>query len=216
MLSVVRHRAWVNRVKTVVLGVIAAAALTSASPASAAPILSAVPSTQTVSEGDEFLVDFVISGIEDLLSYEFSVTFDTELFDALFVTAGTFLTDPLFSPFISEEAGTILFFLGDPIASASGTGTLFTVMFEAQHVDTDRTGEFSFFFDTVTSLDGLYDDRYLFGNSIPVDIAGGSVTVAAPPTSVPEPSTMLLLSTGLAASVVASRRRKRGGPPPRL
>lgn len=60
-------------------------------PAGALPILSFNPSSATVTPGETFSVDVVISGAEDLFAFQFDIGFVPGTLAAVTVGEGTFL-----------------------------------------------------------------------------------------------------------------------------
>ena len=187
-----------------------------ATQASAAPVLSINPTTTSATEGTFFTVDFDISGVLDLFSYQFSIAFDSNVLTALSVTQGSFLPsagNTFFSPLVDNNTGQILIFdtLLSLVPGASGSGTLFSVTFGALLLPpgvTNASSLISMVFDPIFQGDGLFDSSF---NSItPFTLANaGTASVRVSPVSVPESRTLLLLSMGLTTTAVAARWRQR-------
>jgi hypothetical protein len=226
MPSVVCDRISLHRGKIVALSCVVASWLASAATASAA-VINVVPLATDVTAGQTFDVEFEVIGAIDLYEFQFSIFFDK--------TVLTFVEgDAIEGPFLSE-GGTVSTFFGsnydqlDPdtapasvfissirdgaSSGVSGDGTLVRASFTvAEGATFGLTSISAVFFNGFPTTDGLWDSTALnnmidFGEEDRY-VAEATVTVA-PPTSVPEPGTFLLLSTGFAASVVASRRRHR-------
>ena len=199
-----------SRIKSVAVSVcLAALLLVSAAPASAAPILSVVPSSSNVTVGGVFTVDFLISGVTDLYAFQFGIAFDPTLLTAFpTITEGAFLstagTTAFIPGFIDNNLGFISFnanSLVGPIAGASGGGTLLSVTFGAFALGTSAI---TAIFDP-TLGDDLFDSSFA---SIPLGaINNGTVTVS--PVSVPESSTLPILAMGLAMCGIAARWQQR-------
>lgn len=250
MLSVVRDRFAFHRRKIVVMSCVLAAWLVSAPSATAAPILSVVPSSQVVAPDGTFTVDFRIDETEptdeiNLGWIQLGLAFSSDTLSLLDIAVGSLLStagetflfaDPVEAP--SDQVGLVSLIISglNDLPLASGGGVFLTATFLAV---AEGTGSIAATFDDFR-LDGLWNSLAFGGD--PVEFTGtcedlfcetlntlrdneqlrftqavsGSTTIAAPaPTPVPEPGTLLLLSTGLASSVVAARRRKRNGASPR-
>ncbi|WP_422011778.1 cohesin domain-containing protein [Roseateles sp.] len=168
-----------------------------AAPALAADLTFAAASNP-VQQGNGVDVRVLITGISDLSTYQFSVSFDPSLFQVTSVTEGSFLGTggTTFSDggSIDNSAGTISYVFNTligPIAGVSGSGTLATIHLNAIGVGTSALT----FSDT------------LFLNSQSLDIAVQTVNGSLAVTAVPEPSTYLMLVAGL-AGIGALRRRQ--------
>jgi len=224
----VRDRVSFHRAKKILIGCLAALLLLTAAPASAAPMVSVFPSSQTVTLGQTFFVDFVVSGVTDLYAFQFGISFDPTIlfvtpidpndpFDPGLIVERGFLASggqtTVFNPgFVSNVDGTILFNSGtligctasdptcpNPITGVSGSGTLFSVSFTALAIGTSPI-DIGF---NPFVLDELLDSA--LNSTIPL-VANGSVTVR--PVAVPEPSALSMLLIGIAMSIVAVRWRR--------
>ena len=187
------------------------ALLAAAPKASADPIVSS-ESLAFVNVGDVFSVDFRISDVTDLFSYQFSVGYDPLLLSAGLVTEGSFLSSAGTTFFIADPlddlAGLITFnanTLIGAIAGASGSGSLLSVQFTALAVGTSVV---SAVFDAANG-DGLYDST---GAAIdPIKVTAGSKigVLESAPAPIPEPGTLLLLGSGLAVAALRRRRSRK-------
>ena len=173
----------------------------------AAPIVSVSPSSQTVSPGDTFSVDIVVTGLTDTLgSFDFDLDFDSAVLTATAVTDGGFFAGGLgvVNPESDLAAPDVNFSLqalsapflppnnniGTPLATIT-----FNVLAGAAPGATDLTlNDVNLFgvapifgFPPIIKQDEL---RSPASGSVTISGAGGP--------AVPEPSTMLLLGTGLA------------------
>jgi hypothetical protein len=169
--------------------VLLAAGRVDAAPIVAAPAL-------TVGPGDSFVVSITIEGATDLTSWQFDLTFDSNILQATSVHEGPFLASfgtTLFVP------GTIDNFSGridltaasyvDLPPNPSGDGVLAQIGFTAIALGTSPL---------------TLGNVFLNFSDADVDLSDGQVTVAAE--SVPEAGTSLLL---LAAAAIAGRRYAR-------
>jgi hypothetical protein len=232
MLSVVRDRCSFHRRKIVALSCVLATWLGVAVPASAAVITFEAPTD--VTQGQSFGVDFVLGQfVGSLVQFKFTILFDSSALGFSSVSLGD-VSDSFFSPlppveFVPESlldsAGegdvdlpnadmAIRDNLAFPTPPVTGSPVLLHASFLA--LSSGQTTIYALF--ETTQDDGLFDDggqNQIFG---PDAVLGEflafprSVNVVAPPATVPEPGTLLLLSTGIAASFASSRRRTRQGP----
>ena len=171
--------------------------------------------------GDTFSVGIYVDDVADLLAFQISIGFTSGLVE--FVENSIVLGDNFlpaagsnFEPGIpssepDDEFGLdyvyfITVFPDAAVTPLTDGGLLFSLSFVARKAG---SADILAFF---PSIDYLQDSGG--GEGLPSDIqvtqvTNGAVTVLPQPTTVPEPGTLLLLSTGFAASVVASRRRQR-------
>jgi general secretion pathway protein D len=193
------------------------------------PAVATTVSIQTppsaVTQGDTFFVDILVAGASDLVAFQFDLAFNPAILSANDpVLEGTFLSDAgataFFPGFVDNTLGTISFVANALIGNdpgANGGGVLARVSFNAIGTGSatlsltpgpfgslirDANGDLVLDDDPVSPFFGLFavtfDEQIL--------PAEGSVTVAAPTAGeVPEPSTLLLIGSGLAAAV---RRRR--------
>jgi hypothetical protein len=221
-LSVVLDRSSFHCRKIVTMSCVLAAWFASAAPASAA-LITVDPSETNVSVGDVFSVDILISGVSDLAEFQFVIAYDPTVLTAIDAEQGSLLaglSTPIefIEPDLDNIPGEFLYYdIIKPNLGISTDGSLLNVTFRADAVGTSAI--FVLFDPTLFS--GLFDSsgaQIEFDGTCrndegveSCDVVNGTVTVSAPPTTVPEPGTLLLLSSGLAATVVASRRRQRRG-----
>jgi len=167
----------------------------SALPASATPILSVSPVTRTIAAGQPFSLDITVGSAADLYAFQFDLGFNPAVLSATGIVEGPLLKTAGSTFFVSgaiNNAGGTISATGDSLLSAlagvNGSGVLATVQFMALAAGSSAINLFG-----VTLLDSAL-------SGIPNSTATGSVTVTGPAV-VPEPSTWLLLGTGLAGLV---------------
>ncbi len=188
-----------------------------ASPLFATPIVSVAVSGNPPAAGEQFSVDVSIANAVDIVSYQFDLSFDPDVIalnglatEGPFLTAGGTLatlfnegTDSKFDSDDTTPPGTISFVFGALFTpdKVSGGDVLATLKFDALKAGVS--------FLTLSGVQ-LFQDV----NDEPVqlfdfDVTSGDVAVAAATnaTPVPEPSTMLLLGTGIAAALKKHRTR---------
>jgi len=96
------------------------------------------PPTSTVAVGKTFVIGIKVSDVSDLYGWEFNLTWNPNLLDALTVTEGNFLKqggETFFRPIMNNTAGYILVdctLLGN-VPGVSGSGILATVKFYAEN-----------------------------------------------------------------------------------
>lgn len=174
-------------------------------PASAT-ILSVLPSTQNVTLGQAFSVDISISGVSDLYAFQFDLGFDPSIFSGDSITEGTFLSSDG-STFgllgtIDNSKGDISGIadsLESIVPGVSGTGILASINFTAL-----ATGPGNISLSNVillnSSLTDINIDNFQNANIV--------VNENSVPTSpVPEPTTFILLATGLISLAFFYRKR---------
>lgn len=177
----------------VFLGVVAAQG------ALAVPILSIAAVPDPAVFGTPLTLDLLVTGVSDLYGYNFSLSFDPHLLNAIGSTEGSFLTTGGATSFyggtIDNAAGTISFgfdTLLSHVPGVTGSGTLAHLMFNVLGGGTTA----------LTFSDVLFVDS----NSalLSVQAQDRNLLVLAP---VPEPATVALMAIGL-AGLAAMRRRK--------
>ncbi|MCF7979559.1 MAG: PEP-CTERM sorting domain-containing protein [Chromatiaceae bacterium] len=172
-------------------------------PANAALILSVSPASQTVSLGDQVLIDVLFSGLEDGLDeivsgYDLTLSFDDSI---LAYSSGSYFDLVDFSPIPDfsingEISWNSSSFLDDAVLQGQqgDSVTLASLTFNTLSAG---TSPFNFSFDDVTGLDFT---------TLSYSIENGSATVGASVGSVPEPATLVLVGLGILAMTAARRR----------
>jgi hypothetical protein len=145
----------------------------------------------TVGVGDTFTIPISITGATDLTAWQFELAFNPAILQANFVEEGTFLSS--FGPtlylagFIDNNAGLISgvadFYIDLP-PNPSGDGVLANIDFVAIAPITPGVSPLTFSNVFLNWLDSGFD------------ISNGQITVTGT-TSVPEPTTLVLLVIGL-------------------
>jgi hypothetical protein len=196
------------------IGSVLAIALVLIPQVASATSISVSPSTKTVSVGDSFSLDVTVTGITDLVDYQFDLNFDPTILSVTGVTNGAFLTsgggtstfDPSAPLVATLDNTTGLVTVLDSISgpSASGSGVLASIDFTANQAgDSPMTlanivlhnSQINNFEDSTALIDGtIVDTTQNPPITNDVNIDGGDVRVLAP---VPEPGTLLLALSGL-------------------
>jgi hypothetical protein len=168
-----------------------------------------VSSPATVIQGSTFAVDVNISGAADLYAFQLDLTFDPTVLAATGVSEGLFLSgggSTFFIPgTIDNIAGTISLnadTLLSAISGVTGSGTLLVFDFSALGPGTS----------TFMIANEILQDST--GAILSDTTTGGSVTVQG--ATVPEPSSLLLLSVGMLLLVVLAARKAKTGLPDRI
>jgi adhesin HecA-like repeat protein len=162
--------------------------------------LTVIPVSSTVGVNNTVTLDVNVSGVTDLYGFGFDLSFDPAIVSANSITEGSFLPLGGSTYFIAgnvDNAGGTITGNGDVLLSAvpgvDGDGTLAILTLEGLTVGTTGID-----LSNVILLDSGLD-------SIRTTIENTSLTVAS--TSVPEPSILLLLGTGLLVLVGLSMRK---------
>jgi hypothetical protein len=163
-------------------------------------ILSIQPPSTSVAAGATFPVDVNIANVSDLFAFAFDIGFTPGTLSAVSVTEGPFLggggTTFFLPGAIDNTSGTISFNADTLIGSipgVSGSGTLAILDFTALSAGTSPINILN-----VSLLDSTL-------SPISSTTVNGNATVGAQ--AVPEPSSMLLLATGLLVAFGVARRK---------
>jgi Cohesin domain/PEP-CTERM motif len=175
-----------------------------ARPLVASPIVSIEPASNAVVTGSSFFLDVNITGVTDLFSFSFDLSYDPALLAVNEVVEGGFL----------PSAGGTFFSAGDPPAGGSVTNIFDVLLGAFPGVDGDGTLARINFTAlaagvSTVSLSNLFMlDSTVSG--ISASTLDASVTASVPTASpIPEPGTMVLVGSGLLAAWRG--RRKLGG-----
>jgi hypothetical protein len=166
--------------------------------------LSIDPTTQAISTGHVVTVDVDIANVSDLYGYQFDLTFDPSILQAVSSTEGPFLAsggDTFFIAGTNDNVGGTVSATADTLLTAvsgvSGTGELAQFTFDA--------------IGTGTSTIGIQNELLLDSNLnlIPDTTTGGAVTVTSGTVTAPEidPVSALTALTLLLGGVAALRGR---------
>lgn len=191
--------------------------------ASAVPTLSLLPASQTASTGDTVYLDLVIDGLgnfapDSLGDFDVDISYDMTVLSFQSYSLGTFLGDVGLGEAIDFSLGdfggivniaevsllepdiSTCFFCISPFLDdiQPGSFLLATLGF---HVDALAAGS-----STTVGIDTVYALGDGFGNGLPLGGTSDAV-IRAPSSSVPEPTTLALLSLGLFGIGVARRKK---------
>jgi hypothetical protein len=172
-----------------------------ARPAVASTIVSIDPVVSTVAPNGSFVLDIDIKNVSDLFGFQFDLIYNPALLMANEIVEGSFFAstgDSFFIPgLIDNVAGNIMFTadtLEGEVPGVSGDGTLAQVSFTALSPGTSTVNVDP---STVILLDSAF-------NELTATTEGATVNAVA---AVPEPTTLVLLGTGVVA-VWRSRRKR--------
>lgn len=153
--------------------------------------------------GSSFAVNITITGAVDLYAFQFDLGFDPTILQATSVAEGAFLPSGGATFFvagtidntagvISNTADTLV----GPIPGVNGNGDLIEVDFDAVGIGTSA----------LILANELFLDSRLTDVTDTITFTGGTVTVSTG-TSVPEPNTFVLVTTGIVALGLMRRRK---------
>jgi len=174
------------------------------------------PASQTITAGNPFDVDVVISGLhapdpdEILSGYDINISYDASMLTATGVDFGSFLgglSDSLQDPDFTTAGLFNIFevsFLSDlDLDTLQGDSfTLATLHFTAKTAGTSAL--------TITNADltGFSDLSTTFPNPLTVDQYANSGVTVEPRTAVPEPASWALMGAGFIAGLAHKRRQR--------
>jgi len=148
------------------------------------------PPVSAVDVGSFFDVFVDVSSVTDLYAFQFDIGFNPAIISAISLTEGPFLPSggtTLFFPGVIDNAAGTITFTADTLIGAipgvSGSGSIADIQFQALALGTSPIG-----LSNVLLLDSSLSD-------IAFNTANASVDVSS--TAVPEPTTILLLGSGL-------------------
>jgi len=164
-------------------------------------VVSIQPSTDSVSLGNSFTLDVDIAGVTDLYDWQFDVDFNPAVLSVTGITEGSFLSGggtTFFLPGTIDNVGGSITFNADtllgPPPGVNGSGTLATLDFTA-------IGNGS---SPITLANVILQDSN--GDNIDFTTDNGTVNVGGT-TAAPEPSSLLLLGSGLIALFGITKRK---------
>lgn len=172
------------------------------STAQAIPIIVSNSTTSNIELGSSFNVGIDVQDITDLYAFEFDIEYDSAKIFLNTVSEGTFLSDSgttFFFEGLNDTSSGVLSFASNtlisPIAGASGSGNLINLSFDTLDIG---------FSDLIISNVIFLDSNLL---DISANIESGGFSIISGSTTVPEPSTIVLLALGI-SGIIWVRRRK--------
>jgi adhesin HecA-like repeat protein len=188
------------RIAAILAGMLLALVCSSLTPAS--PVLSITPVTQSVSVGSSLALDVNISGVADLYGFQFDLSFSPTVLAAVSTAEGSFLPSGGTTFFISGTidnmggtiSGTADTLIG-AISGVNGSGDLAVVTFTAL-----TAGTSSIDLSNVTLLDSNF-------NPISPSLGGGTVVVTTNTAVTPEPTSFVLMLSGISVLAYKFLRR---------
>jgi hypothetical protein len=177
-------------------------------PANAQAVLSVDPTTQTTSTGTVITVDVDVANVTDLYGYQFDLTFNPNILQAVSSSEGSFLSSGGGTFFINgsnDNVGGTVSATADSLLSAvsgvSGSGQLAVFTFDAVGNGTSALA---------IQNEMLLDSNI---NILSDTTTGGSVTVASATVQAPEidPGSAVSALTLLMGGLTVLRGRSKGG-----
>jgi len=169
--------------------------------AQADPIISAP--FVTVNAGDTFVIPISIANAADLTSWQFDLAFNPTVVMANSVTEGPFLSDfgaTLFGSGVVDNAAGLISLVTNSYVdlppNPNGSGVLVNIEFTALATGVSRL---------------TFSNVFLNGLDQGFSVTNGQITVGGATVSTPEPSTFILLVSGLALLGLCGGKRKSDG-----
>jgi adhesin HecA-like repeat protein len=159
------------------------------------------PTSSTISSGGTATLDIYISGVTDLYGFQFDVLFGASNVSATSESEGTFL-----------GTGGTTFFVPGTIDNVGGsvTATADTLIGAISGIDGSGTLavlEFTGLAPGTTSID-LANVTLLDSNFNPIDFTSQDASLTVGSSVTPEPSSLLLMATGLIALIGISNAKR--------
>jgi hypothetical protein len=162
--------------------------------------LSIVPAAASVAQGNNITLDVNVSNVSDLFAYQFDLSFNPTFVSAISTAEGSsFVSGGGFIPGTIDNVGGDITFTADSLIGGipgfTGSGTLAVITMKGL-----TPGTSSLDFANVILLDTGF-------NSLPTNLASGTLTVTPGTVPAPEPGSLALLMVGLSLLAFMFSRR---------